>query len=48
MLTLMGMVLMYIREILNNFGEFWGTFFWGTSEILGDFPKVPLGTPLHW
>ena len=26
-------------------GELWGTFFWGTSGNLGDFPKVPQNSP---
>ena len=39
---------MYIREILNNFGEFWGTlgsfgelFFGELQETWGTFPKFP-------
>ena len=35
----------FIWGILGNFGEFWGTFFWGTSENPGDFPKVPQNSP---
>ena len=29
----------------GNFGEFWGTFFWGTPENPGDFPKIPQNSP---
>ena len=29
----------------GNFGEFWGTFFWGTPENPGDFPKIPQKSP---
>ena len=32
---------MYIREISNYFGEFWGTLFWELQETRGNFPKFP-------
>ena len=35
----------FIWGNLGNFGKFWGTFFWGTSENPGDFPKVPQNSP---
>ena len=36
---------MYIREILNNFGEFWGTLGSFGELFFGELQKVPQNSP---